>query len=353
MPLLRVGLAGYGRIAERVHFDLIRNLPRAKLVAVAETDPARREEMRRRAPGIEVLDDTGELLRSKNVDAVVVALPNALHAQTAIAAIGQSKHVYLEKPLAVGLEEARQVMEASRSAGTTCMIGFNYRFHPLYIEARRRLRAGGLGALVAVRTAFSSAARDLPAWKQSRSQGGGALLDLGSHHLDLMRFLLEREIEEVSAFTMSGRGEQETAVMQMRLTGGLPAQSFFSLGAVDEDRVEIYGAAGKLTIDRYRSWSIDITPPRAPHRRLAPLKSVTGRALDAMRGPLWKQRLAAPGREPSFGAALEAFVAAVLGEDVEYPGFIDGYRSLKAIHAAEVSSDLGRAVRIHEDSAGE
>lgn len=217
MATLGIGLIGCGHIAQAVHLAVISRLAGARLVALAEPDARRREEAARRAP--QAAADYHHLLAMPQVEAVVICTPTTLHAEVAIAALEQGKHVYLEKPLATGLDEAQRVLAAWRSAGTVGMIGFNYRFSPLNGAVRQYLVEKHVGELTCVRSVFSAAPHDLPAWKQARRSGGGVLLDLASHHVDLVRFFFEQEIGEVSAALRSQRGEDDSAVTQLRLAG--------------------------------------------------------------------------------------------------------------------------------------
>lgn len=351
MPAVKLGLIGCGRIAQLVHLDVLRRLPGAELVALADVDLRPREEASRRMPGAVAFADYRELL--PEVDAVVVCLPNALHAEAALAALQQGKHVYLEKPLATDLDDARRVLSVWRSAGVVGMIGFNYRFNALYRAAKQYIQTGELGELVSVRSVFSAAPRNLPAWKQQRQSGGGVLLDLALHHIDLLRFLFEKEVCEVFTQLRSQRSEDDNAALQLRLADGLLVQSFFSLGAIEEDRFEIYGTGGKLTVDRYRAFNVEITDQASAHR---PRWEQLGRRLwSALRGPYLWDRLFAPGREPSYGVALDQFVTAVRANRSVRPNFLDGYRSLAVVAAAEESARTGRIVALtdfgEEDSS--
>jgi predicted dehydrogenase len=110
-------------------------LPDVELIALAEPDVQRRVEASRRAPGAAAYGSYHDLLKMPEVEAVVICLPNALHAEVAVAALEQGKHVYLEKPLATSLDEAQRVVTAWRRAGVVGMIGFNYRFNPLFQAA--------------------------------------------------------------------------------------------------------------------------------------------------------------------------------------------------------------------------
>ncbi|MBA2451182.1 MAG: Gfo/Idh/MocA family oxidoreductase [Chloroflexi bacterium] len=341
MSALRVGLLGYGRIAEAVHLPILTGLPGVEIVGIAEADPARRAEALRRAPRAVASASFEHILCRPDVDAVVICLPPALHADAAVAALEAGKHVYLEKPIATTLGDARRVLEASRHSPAVAMIGFNFRFSPLYRAARREIQAGALGELVGVRSVFAASSRRLPPWKQTREGGGGALLDLASHHVDLVRFLTGREVREVFAAVRSQRSEADTATLHLRLADGLLVQSFVSLSAVDEDRLDIYGQAGGLAVDRYRSLGVETTRAGRPVRRtdwlLAPLRPLA-------RGASLLGRLRAPSYEPSYRAALAHFVAAARAHRPTSPSFLDGSISLAVVEAAEESARTGRAV---------
>jgi len=183
----------------------------------------------------------------------------------------------------------------------------------------------------------------MPEWEQTRARGGGALLSLGSHHIDLMRFLLDREIRDVSAGWRTQRTEHDTAVLQMRLDDGVLVQSFFSLSGVEEDRVEIYGQEGKLTVDRSWSLDVEISPTTLRYARARHLV----RTLRALRGiPHAVDKIRSPGHEPSYRTALAHFAAAVRFGRRASPDFCDGYRSLAVVEAAERCASPGRWVSV-------
>jgi myo-inositol 2-dehydrogenase / D-chiro-inositol 1-dehydrogenase len=345
---LRIGLIGCGRIAQAVHLPILRRLPGVEVAAIAEPDGSRLKEGRRLAPSARAFADYEDVLALPEVQAVVICLPTGQHAPACTAALEAGKHVYLEKPLAADLEEARQVLRAWRhtdrtgAVGQTGMIGFNYRFHPLLHALRGRLEREG-EAPFAARSVFAVPARELPQWKRSRATGGGVLLDLASHHIDLFRFLFRQEVREVSAGLRSGASEDDTAWVRFTLTGGLRIDSFFSLCACDEDRIEIYGRGGKLAVDRYRSWNVEETPPEGYPSRLEFLRS---RLVSCLRSPVLRQKLRTPGSEPSYEPALRCFVSAARKGGPVSPDFEDGYRSLAVVAAAEESARTGRPVLV-------
>ncbi len=339
MSDLKVGLIGCGHIARSIHLEVLASLPEVEVVAIAEPDENRRSEAARRVPDAALFDHYRTLISESDAEAVVVCLPSGLHAEAAISAFELGKHVYLEKPIATTLPDAQTVLDRWRSAGTVGMTGFNYRFHPLYQTVKEHIDGGILGDLVAIRTVFSSAVGALPPWKQRRSVGGGALLDLGSHHFDLIPYVLGRPIAEVFAQIRSLRSEDDSVVAHMRITDGLPVQSFFSISAVDEDRFEVFGQAGKLTVDRHAG-DLQITGPRIEYGRLNRMR----REIRSLPDRLHKatRRL----EEPSYRAGLGAFVEAIKGAHAVRPDIEDGYRSLRIVRAAEESSSTQRVITV-------
>ena len=137
--------------------------------------------------------------------------------------------------------------------------------------------------------------------------------------------------------------EGDSAMLQTRLANRLEVQSFFSLRAVEEDRFEIYGEAGKLTVDRYLSLDVEITDPTAEFARLKWL----GRKFRSLfQSPYLKEKIFAPGSEPSYRAALAHFVSAALNNQSTSPDFWDGYQTLAVIEAAEESARTKRVVSL-------
>ena len=257
--IVSVGVSGCGRIARTVHIPVLANLPTATIVTLADTDRDSLEAAARIAPTARRVSDHAELCAQDDVDAVVICSPSGLHADAAVAALEHGKALYLEKPIAMDLPGAERVVDVWRRSGRPAMIGFNFRFHPLALDIRRRVDAGEIGDLVCCRSAFSAPAHARPDWKQTVAAGGGVLLDYASHHVDLLRFLTGRDIRDVLAAIRSDTCEEDSASLQMTLGAGrdaIAAQGFFSWNSVQEDRVEIVGTRGSLAFDRYTSLGV-------------------------------------------------------------------------------------------------
>ena len=279
---------------------------------------------------------------------MIIALPTALHASAAIDAMAAGKHVYLEKPIAATLADGERLVECWRASARIGVVGFNYRFHPLYVRLRELLRGGAIGSIVAMRTVFTAATEALPDWKARRESGGGALLDLGIHHIDLARHLLGREVRSVAAQIHSAASDSDRVTLDLELDDGVVVQTFFAFGAVEEDRIEVYGDAGKLTIDRHHSLTVERRPVRVGSSRGHRLGfGARGpRLREILSSPVLSLRLRAPTAEPSFRASLDHFIGAVQGRNDATPDLLDGLRALEVADAATDAAAEGRRVSI-------
>ena len=204
---LGVGVIGLGWVAGQ-HVHAYQGDPRTRLVAVAGRDPAK---TRSRAEELglsdaRVHDDWEALLRDPEVQVVSICTPHWQHAEQAIAAAQAGKHVLVEKPIALTLDELRDLRDAVREAGVRAMCSFVLRWNPLLQGIDRRVRAGELGRLSLARLDYWNRQRrglDTPGWWHTRAQAGSTLLHGGCHAADAMRWLVGSEAVEVQALGTS------------------------------------------------------------------------------------------------------------------------------------------------------
>jgi myo-inositol 2-dehydrogenase/D-chiro-inositol 1-dehydrogenase len=328
---LKVGLAGCGRITRLAHLKVLANDPRVRVVAVADPDPTVDSFVAGAAPAATCHRSVESMLTSTDLDALVIAVPPPRHREVAVMAFDRGLHVYLEKPIAASLDDANAIVASWRRAGTIARIGFNCRFNALYREMQSKIADGSIGKPLAVRSSLTACWPVEATWRTSPAGGGGALLELASHHLDLLRFLFGAEVAEVDGMTWSNRTDDEAAMVQCVLSNGVRAQTLICYGTVEEDRFEVYGSDGKLVIDRYNSLVVERVPLRASGGIAASLSRLR-RELVAVPYGLAKRR--APGQEPSFAASLGSFISAVSAGRPGEPSLDDGLAALHAVDAA-------------------
>lgn len=334
---VRLGLIGLGTIARYHHLPQLARARAARLVAVADPDPDARARVALQT-GVEAHADALELLRREDVEAVLVSAPTDQHAPLAVACAQAGKHLYLEKPVAADRAGARRVEQALGGSALRCAIGFNRRLHPLHQHARALVADGRIGEVRTVHCASCEpvTADAMPLWKRRRATGGGVLLDLGSHHVDLLRWILRDEVASVSATCTSELSEQDGAWVDLTFGRGARAHGVFSFRTGYADHLELIGERGTLRVDRHRA-ALELRLHRrrgyGPRSRPAPTPALAA----------WRVRRLAGDVEPSYGRALRAFVALVRGGPQRCATLDDGLRSLEVVLAAEDSARRGGA----------
>lgn len=194
-PQIRVGFIGAGW-TERVQIPMFR---RGGLVAqaISSGNPANAQRVAQQLTMPEVYTDWRDLIAAPTVDVVSIVTPPHLHAEMAIAALQAGKHVICEKPMALNVGQAEAMLAAAQAApNQLAIIDHELRFHPQRIQLRRLLREGYVGELIAVHLDRLGSERLNPAlpwgWLADVEQGGGMLGAVGSHLLDLARWLVGR-----------------------------------------------------------------------------------------------------------------------------------------------------------------
>ncbi|MEK3835629.1 Gfo/Idh/MocA family protein [Paenibacillus sp. FSL R7-0128] len=207
MKQLRIGMIGY-KFMGKAHSNAYRSLPMFFPKAVKphmSVICGRNEEAVTEAAAqlgwSESVTDWKELIARSDIDLVDINAPSNAHKEIALAAAAAGKHIFCEKPLALNLEDSREMLEAAEKAGIAHMIGFNYRFSPAVRLAKRLIESGRLGTIYHFRAWFLQdwiLDPEFPlVWRlQKEIAGSGSHGDLGAHLIDLAHFLVG-DVEEV------------------------------------------------------------------------------------------------------------------------------------------------------------
>jgi predicted dehydrogenase len=366
MPL-GIGILGYGSIgklhalAYRSIPGIYPSLPRFAMAAVCTSSPATAEAAARDGGFARAHADMRALVADPDVNVIDIVLPNYAHKEAILLALDAGKHVICEKPLALSGADAREIAAAAaRSRGRLGMT-FNYRFVPALAKARALIEAGALGEIFGFHSeylhgGYQDASRPLTWRMRFESSGGGALVDLGSHVIDLVRWLLG-EIAEAFAETRTyiaqrplkkGGSEMgrvtvdDAAWTQFRLVSGALGSlivSRFATGSADDLRIRIEGSKGALRFDLMDAnwlYFYDATRPAAESGwvRLETISSFPGATVPAPRSILGWDRLHAENQY--------RFLKAVFEERDPSPGLIDGVANHLVIDALYSSARSGR-----------
>lgn len=204
-----VGLIGYGLGGRAFHAPYVTATPGMTLRSVVSRDPAKVHAL---LPTVRVVESVNTLLAEPGIDLVIVASPDELHADHAIAALSAGKHVLIEKPFATSLADAREIIAASERAHRLLTVFQNRRWDADFLTVRSLFAGGQLGEIVEFESRFDRW-RPIPAatWKEARE--GGSWLDLGPHLVD-------------QALVLFGRPLAVTADIAT-LRAGAPAPDYF------------------------------------------------------------------------------------------------------------------------------
>lgn len=246
---LRLGLLSTARINRRI-LAPARESELVEVAAVASRDRSRAEAYAREHGIGRSHGSYEELLADPEVDAVYIALPNALHVEWSQRAIEAGKHVLCEKPLALSSTDARRMIDASNQAGVILMEAFMYRLHPLWQEVRRLIGAGTIGELVAFQSFFSYRNLDPTDIRNQVTTGGGALLDIGCYPVNAARMLFGSEPGEVKAL-IRRHPDFGTDVITSALLDFGSRHATFTVSTMLEphQRVDLVGSEGRLRIE--------------------------------------------------------------------------------------------------------
>jgi predicted dehydrogenase len=191
--LPRLGFLGVGWIG-RNRMEALARAGQAQVAAIADPEPEAVEAAAQVAPEAGRGGSLEELL-GHELDGVVIATPSALHAEQAIAALERGLAVFCQKPLARDAEETRRVLEAARAADRLLAVDFSYRHVEALRAAREQVASGAIGQLHTLDLVFHNAyGPDKPWFTDPELAGGGCLIDLGTHLIDLALWLAESSV---------------------------------------------------------------------------------------------------------------------------------------------------------------
>ncbi len=268
----RVCLVGAGRVGHVHAKSLTRYVPAGQLVGIVDPVP---EALNAMGDAFEIdarFASFEEALDWGAFDAVVITTPTFTHAALAAQAAQEGKHVFLEKPIALTLEECDTIIEAAAHTGVVLQVGFMRRFDPEFVAAYERIQAGEIGRPMLIKSLTHGPGLP-PAWARDLEKSNGMLAEVNSHDWDCVRWLMgadpERVYVEVANFKGAARGVEDpdfydTLMVDIRFEGG-------GLGSISgvcpcdygyDARVEIIGEKGIMQIGEMQGQAVIVCSDR-------------------------------------------------------------------------------------------
>ena len=350
MNTIRIGIIGAGGASRAIHIPGFRQCEGVELAAVCDPDAEAAA-----ATGITpICASYGELL-DRDLDAVVIAAPNYMHHEITLAAIARGRHVLCEKPLALNLAQAREMLHAADRAGVVHMTAFTYHYTPAFRWLHHLATTGVLGRLRTVRAAYLMAlSGHLLGWRSSREYAGsGVLADIGSHLIHLVQ-LAAGPVESLSAMKRRFREDPSSDVedwIAFLATFENGACGTFEISRVcpgrgaaitEEMFIELYGDVGSAVMSMQDPWALHMAlgdagrdPNRVLERAAVPEEflKIAGSPRDVHDGdPRWNYR---------FDQAFQFAESIRLGRS-RVPSFAEGVQCQAVLDAALASSESGQ-----------
>ena len=242
---VRFAILGAGRIGQVHAENLTRHVQEAEVVAIADVVPEAAERAARRFGIPHASGDPAEIFSRDDVDAVAICSSTETHAEFIIRAARSGKHAFCEKPIALDLAAVDEALAAVDESGTKLQIGFNRRFDPNFRGIRDAVREGEIGTPYLVQITSRDPAPPPIGYVKS---SGGLFLDMMIHDFDMARFLLDDEVEAVSATgavrvdeAIGAAGDIDTAVVSIRYRCG-------ALGVITNSRQAVYGSDQRVEV---------------------------------------------------------------------------------------------------------
>ena len=324
----RIGLVGAGNIARWAHLQALQKLSNATLRAVFAANGSRSKAYATRFGAEYCTTEFNELLQDKDLDAVIIASRNPLHATQALEALKAGKHVFVEKPMALTEEECDALLAAQKESGRVLQVGFNRRFAPIYKSLKKKLVRRAGPAVLSARVNSPGIGNGF--WMADPSIGG-AILGEACHFLDLFTWLLDSEPLSVQACRLPKRasepfGENNIVANFSYADGSIASLTYCTVGNPKGggERVEAFAPGVSVAVEDFKTM---FTPGalREKHQKLFPDKG--------------------------YDEQLAAFVSATQGGKPSYPNGFDGARATIGCLRLLQSADVGETVSLALDEA--
>ncbi len=339
---IKLGIIGAGKISQVLHIPNAYFSEYVQLVAISDKDQERLDFFRKKLNDekIHFYTEYSVMLEKEDIDAVVVALPNFLHAKASLDALRMNKHVLVEKPMATNSQQALEMVQTAKEKQKILMTNHSQRFFPHHQKAREIIDSGLIGQIRLVKTMFGHSGPENwspnAAWFfQKDSAMFGALGDLGVHKVDLIRYLTGLEITECTAMigTLEKQGNVEdiaSAVLRLSNGGFATLDANWITKGLEENYTVIYGERGTIKIGQTDPSRIDIylSKPISFHGQIS-LKP-----LFTNEDPYWKMPV------------IDHFAKVCLGLEKPIVQPEDGMIAVKIVEKILESSKKGGTVRI-------
>jgi len=324
--MLKWGVLGAGSVAHRRAMPAINEADNAVLFSLFNRTEEKAKQMAEEHGAGKYYTSVDELIADEELDALYISSPTYLHCEHVLKAAERGLEVLCEKPMAMNVEECEKMIKACDENDVSLQVCFLFRFHSIFRNIKKLIDEGELGEIIEVRMPILKTLR-VPegGWRIVKLQGGGgALMDLAAHSVDMFRYLLG-EISEVSAFCSTFINDydvEETGTIMLRMANGAHAITDTSFVAAGCDIVfEIYGTKGWVLVYNDNGWMVKTV--------------LNGEA--KVEKTEW---------ENLYRAQFEHIARCVAREEDPIVTGMDGLKNIQALNAAYEAAETGKVIKL-------
>lgn len=336
--MVNYAIIGCGHIAKK-HASAISNSANSKLVAVCDTVPERMEYYKEEY-NVDTYTDYDKLLLDKNVDVINICTPSGLHASLAVKAANAKKHIVVEKPIALTLEDSKQIIDVCKENNVKLAVVHPNRFRPVMIEMKKILKDNLLGKIshanATVRWNRNQEYYDQAAWRGTKEFDGGVLMNQAIHNLDLLLWFMGEvdELFSMEATRLRNIESEDVSTGVIRFKSG-------ALGIVEaattiypknlEESISIFGEKGTVIIGG----------SNALYFKHIDIESLSEEAIKNIKGTIEADPFGKPGHQ----WIIEDMTLAITEDRDPIVSGEDGHRALELVNGFYKSAEKNTPLR--------
>jgi len=343
--VIRVGIIGCGKITERASLpNLVNYQDKCRVVCLCDIKKERAHRLAKKfaLENVDILKDWRKLVKRDDLDVVFVNTPNYLHEQMSVGAAKNGKHILVEKPIAISLKAADNMINAAKDAGVFLMVEQTQRFDPVHQAAKKVLDSGVLGKIHNIRGRIGHAGPEY--WSEGKSgwyyekkkSGGGCMVDIGVHIADLVRWFKVKKVVGVFARIQTCEKKipvDDNATVLLKFADGSKGEFECSWTTRPyEVLTYVYGEQGKLTTSIGSQQPVKLT------------LATTGKGKDP--NNVLKEEFPRTGPGGGWENAVHYFIDCVRKKQKPFVSGEEGKETLKVIMAAYQSNRTGRWAKV-------
>jgi len=325
---INIGVIGAGKIGT-LHARNVSLFTDARILAVADVNKEIAVNLAKQVSIKKIYTSYQDLIKDKDVDGVIISLPNNMHYEVSIAAIDAGKHVFCEKPLCLNVREAEEIIKKVEKHNVKFQVGYNRRFDPSYEKVKKLIDEGHIGdVLIANFNTFDPEPHS--GWEANETLSGGILFTTCSHDFDLLYWLLESEVEQIYVKSAGNFGKNERVICLLSLEKAtLGTVSTFEACPYGHDvKTEIIGDKAAIRIEKPSATFIKTLDKEGVH------KDYTYWFIERF--------------EESYIKEIKDFIKCIIETKEPRVGVKEGMYIVKVAQAARESKQKGTSIHLSE-----